>query len=149
MRQTQILVHCKMLLMSLTPSHYFLRASSEFQVVAASAEKALRSLSYEFLQNRTKKLVELEVTAPKYFRVVIEKRSDPEVRNLIIPSIKEAKGTSIDVWLNHDGEEIDDATSNAKLFLKTLLTLLPVAPWIGLRFQESGKEKKKWREFTC
>ena len=134
--------------MSLTPGHYFLRASSEFQVVAASAEKALRSLSYEFLQNRTKNLVELEVTSPRYFRVIIEKRSDPEVRNLIIPSIKESKGSSIDVWLEQDRAEFEEAISHARLFLKTLLPLLPVAPWTGLRFHESGKEKKKWRELT-
>ena len=131
---------------ALTPRHYFLRASSEFQTVADSAEKALRSLGYEFLQNKTKTLVELEVVAPIYFRIVIEKRKDPEVRNLLLPSIKEAKGTSIDVWFDQEGSE--EAISNSKLFLKTLLPLLPATPWTGLRFQESGKEKKKWRELT-
>lgn len=129
-------------------SHYFLRASSEFQDVATSAEKALRNLNFAFLRNMTKDLVELEVVEPGYFRIVIEKRRDPEVRNLILPSIKEAKGTSIDLWFDTDQAENKETPINAKLFLKTLLPLLPVSPWIGLRFRESGKEKKKWHELT-
>ncbi|MDG7001427.1 MAG: hypothetical protein JRN15_20205 [Nitrososphaerota archaeon] len=129
-------------------NHYFLRASSEFHEVVNGAEKALHNLNFTYLRNMTKELVELEVVNPGYFRIVIEKRRDPEVRNLIIPSIKEAKGTSIDLWFDSNLEENRETIQNSKLFLRALLPLLPVLPWIGLRFRESSKEKKKWQELT-
>lgn len=122
--------------------NFFLRASNGFNIVASSAEKALQSLNFQFLRNMTDNLVELEVVTPEYFRVVIERRTDPVVRSLILPSIHEAGGSSIDV--RFDQGKSDEGVKNARLFLKTLVSLLPAPPWTGLRFRESGREKKRW-----
>ena len=100
------------------------------------------------MQNRTKELNEFEVTKPVYFRIVVEKRKDPEVSNLLLPSIKEAKGCVVDIWFlqEHSDEEYARAFSCARNFLKALVSSLPCPPWEGLRFRESGKEKKRWKE---
>ena len=124
--------------------HYFLRASSEFNDVQSAARKALTGLNFEFLQNKTEDLVELEVVSPRYFRIVIARRTEPEVQSLIMPSIKQAKGTSIEVRFDVDSGRTDDSANDAKLFLRTLMPLLPAPPWKGLRFRESGREKKRW-----
>ncbi len=128
--------------------HYFLRASSDFDSVKSSAEKALKSLNFDFLQNTVRDLVELEVVNPRYFRVVIEKRADPEVQNFILPSIKQAKGTSIDVRFDAGKIPSQEAIADAKQFLRKLVSLLPSPPWAGLKFRESGREKKRWMEVT-
>jgi hypothetical protein len=87
--------------------------------------------------------VEFEVLSPEYFRIVLERRSDPEVQSLVFRSVKRAKGTLIDIRLDHK-----KAYSEAKLFLGALADLLPVSPWSGMRFLESSRERKKWTELT-
>jgi hypothetical protein len=87
--------------------------------------------------------VEFEVVSPEYFRIVLERRDDPEVQSLIFRSVKRAQGTFIDIRLDQN-----KAHSEAKLFLGKLADLLPVSPWSGMRFLESGREKKKWTELT-
>lgn len=86
-------------------------------------------------------MVEFEVVVPRYFRVVVERRSDPEVHTFILPSVKRASGTTIDLRLPESG-----AVEEVKLFAKTLVSLLHVFPWTGLRMLESHREKKKWLE---
>ena len=50
--------------------HYPLTASTDFALTASSAETALRKEGFEFIQNRTKDLVEFEIEKPTYFRIV-------------------------------------------------------------------------------
>lgn len=85
--------------------------------------------------------MEFEVVVPKYFRVVVERRSDPEVHTLILPSINRARGTTID--LRMEGSE---TVQEVRHFVKTLVSLLSVSPWAGLKLLESHKEKRKWLE---
>jgi hypothetical protein len=125
--------------------HVFLRASTDFNVLIGKAETCLRQTRYEFFQNRGRNLVEFEITKPVYFRIVVEKRADPEVGNILLPSIKTAKGSTLDIWF--DEEESAGAVEAAKLFVNGLVVTLPVPPWEGLRFRESGKERKKWGQF--
>lgn len=94
------------------------------------------------MRNQTKDLVEFEIITPKYFRVVVEKRNDPEVHTFILPSVKSGKGTTID--LRFEQSESD----KARLFLRTLIGLLSASPWSGLRMLESRNEKRKWLEFA-
>ncbi|MDG6998043.1 MAG: hypothetical protein JRN15_02900 [Nitrososphaerota archaeon] len=122
-----------------SPKHYFLRASNDFSEIVSAAESSLRKLSYEFLRNETKELVEFEVVSPKYFRVVVEKRSDPEVHTFILPSVKRMSGTTIDLRFQESG-----TIEAVRLFIRTLLVILPEPPWSGLRFLESRSEKRKW-----
>lgn len=127
--------------------HYPLTASTDFALTASSAETALRKEGFEFIQNRTKDLVEFEIEKPAYFRIVIQRRTDPEVGNFLLPSIKAARGCHIDVWLSRDlviGK--NDSDSSVKVFLRSLVQSLPSPPWEGLKFRESGKVKKKWKE---
>ena len=98
-------------------------------------------MSYEFLRNETKELVEFEVVVPRYFRVVVERRSDPEVHTLILPSIDRARGTTIDLRMPES-----KAVQEVRHFVRTLVSLLSVSPWTGLRLLESHKEKRKWLE---
>lgn len=126
--------------------HIFLKASTDFPVLVESTEKCLHELQFEFLRNKGHDLVEFEITKPEYFRVLLEKRKDPEVGNLLMPSIKTAKGSTLDIWF--DQEESKNSKQNATLFARSLLPTLPTPPWEGLRFRESGKEKKKWMEFV-
>ena len=126
--------------------HIFLKASTDFPVLVESSEKCLRQLNFEFFQNRGRDLIEFEITKPNYFRVLVEKRKDPEVGNLLMPSIKTAKGSTLDIWFEQSDSV--DSMENAKLFASSLLPMLPSPPWEGLRFRESGKEKKKWTEFA-
>ena len=79
--------------------------------------------------------------APKYFRVVVERRSDPEVHTFILPSVKRASGTTIDLRFQETG-----MVGEIRLFVKTLVGALPKFPWAGLRLMESCKEKRKWLE---
>ncbi len=106
----------------------------------------MRQLNFEFFQNRGRDLIEFEITKPAYFRIVVEKRKDPEVGNLLIPSIKTAKGSTMDIWFDED--ESIGSKENAKQFVGNLLPSLPTGPWEGLKFRESGREKKKWTEFA-
>ena len=122
-----------------SPKHYFLRASNDFSGIVSAAEESLRKLSYGFLRNETKELVEFEVISPKYFRVVIEKRSEPEVHTFVLPSVKRMSGTTIDLRFQESG-----AIEEVRLFVKTLVGVLPAPPWSGLRFLESRSEKRKW-----
>ena len=127
-------------------NHFPLKASTEFQLLLDSTEKCLSTLQFEFLQHKTRDVAEFEIVKPHYFRVVLERRKDPEVSNFILPSIKAAKGTCVDIWLDTDqAQEVKlEAFENAREFLKSLVASLPVEPWIGLRFRESGREKKRW-----
>jgi hypothetical protein len=129
-----------------TSDHVFLKASTDFHVLTENTEACLRMLNFEFFQNRGRDLIEYEITKPIYFRVLVEKRKDPEVGNLLIPSIKTAKGSTMDIWF--DEEESRGSMDNAKRFVNSLLPALPDRPWEGLKFRESGKEKKKWMEFS-
>jgi|SRR5579872_6516702 len=126
--------------------HVFLRASTEFSILTQNTETALRELDFEFFQNRGRELIEYEITKPVYFRVLVEKRKDPEVGNFLIPSIKTAKGSTLDIWFDED--ESSGSKESARQFVQHLLQSLPERPWEGLKFRESGKEKKKWMEFT-
>jgi hypothetical protein len=129
--------------------HVLLRASTDFVVLAGNAETCLRGLNFEFFLNRGRDLVEFEITKPIYFRIVVEKRKDAEVGNLLLPSIKTAKGCTLDFWFNESEAGFQSESQGyAKLFLKSLMTTLPSPPWEGLKFRESGKEKKKWGQFV-
>jgi len=125
--------------------HIFLTASTDFALTASSAETALRKDGFDFTQNRTKDLVEFEIEKPVYFRIVIQRRTDPEVGNFLLPSIKAAKGCHIDIWLSTDLANGNNEDSCAKRFLRSLVQSLPTPPWEGLKFRESGKAKKKWK----
>ncbi|MDA4112405.1 MAG: hypothetical protein OK439_07680 [Thaumarchaeota archaeon] len=129
-------------------NHFPLKASTDFLILVDSAEKILSRLQYEFLQHKTRDVVEFEVIKPGYFRVVVERRKDPQVSNIVLPSIKPAKGTYIDVWLEIDqGEDLRlESLKNARILLKNLVDSLPEEPWKGMRFRESGRERKKWVE---
>jgi hypothetical protein len=118
--------------------------------MATSGETCLRKEGFQFVQNKTKDLVEFEIEKPTYFRIVIQKRTDPEVGNFLLPSIKAAKGCFLDVWLSSDFDESDarEVLSYVKLFLRALVTSLPTPPWDGLKFRESGKSKKRWKELV-
>lgn len=129
-------------MVSQSPKHYFLRASNDFSGIVSAAENSLQKLSYEFLRNETRELVEFEVVSPKYFRVVIEKRSDPEVHTFILPSVKRMSGTTIDLRFQESG------IVEVRRFVKTLVGVLPAPPWSGLRFFESRSEKRKWLELV-
>jgi hypothetical protein len=130
------------------PNHFPLKASTDYRELVAVAERCLSKLEFEFLQNRGRDLVEFEIVKPPYFRVVMEKRKDPEVRNFLIPSIKASKGANVDLWLDMDQEEEPKARSleNAKDFLRALIASMPVAPWEGLKYRESAAERKRWKE---
>jgi hypothetical protein len=130
----------------MTSDHVFLKASTDFLVLTENTVACLRQLNFEFFQNKGRDLIEYEITKPAYFRVLVEKRKDPEVGNLLIPSIKTAKGSTIDIWF--DEEESRGSKDYAKQFANSLLPALPDKPWEGLKFRESGKEKKKWLEFS-
>ena len=90
--------------------------------------------------------MEFEITKPTYFRILVEKRKDPEVGNILLPSIKQAKGSTVDVWF--DNEESPGSRDNASRLLKSLLATLPSPPWEGLKFREARREKKKWEELS-
>jgi len=128
-------------------NHFPLTTSSDFALTASSAETVLRKEGFEFVQNGTKDLVEFEIEKPAYFRIVIQRRTDPEVGNFLLPSIKAPRGCHIDVWLSND--EVNgknESNSYARVFLKSLVLALPAPPWEGLKYRESGKAKKKWKE---
>ena len=128
--------------------HFLLIVSSDFLLVSAKAESLLRIQGFQFIQNRTKDLVEFEVERPAYFRVVIQRRNDAEVSNFLMPSIKAAKGSFVDVWFSPDQDALSNqkALSDAKQLLRSLESSLPVPPWEGLKFREAGRVKKKWRD---
>jgi hypothetical protein len=130
----------------LASDHVFLKSSTDFSILTENTETSLRELNFEFFQNRGRELIEYEITKPTYFRILVEKRKDPEVGNLLLPSIKTAKGSTMDIWF--DQEESVGSKENAKQFVNSLLPKLPTRPWEGLKFRESGKEKKKWMEFA-
>ena len=134
--------------LSFGTQHYFLKASTDFAELGSLGEKCLSSLGYEFIRNGISDLVEYEILKPAYFRVVIEKRKDPEVGNMLLPSIKAAKGSTIDVRFSADHPESHnhEARLCARSFIKSLVDELPAPPWEGLRFRESGREKKRWKE---
>lgn len=125
-----------------------LTASADFATLSSNAESCLRSGGLAFILNKTKDLVEFEIEKPAYFRVVIQKRMDADVGNFLMPSIKAARGTFLDVWFSsdQDGEQNRLASDLAKQFLKSLVASLPEPPWAGLKFRESGKAKKKWKD---
>jgi hypothetical protein len=132
------------------PNHFPLRASTDYRELAAIAERCLGKLGFEFLQNRGRDLIEFEIVKPRYFRIVMERRRDPEVRNFLLPSIKAAKGAHVDLWLDMDQEEALklEAFENAKTFFRSLVASMPVAPWEGLKFRESAAERKRWMDLT-
>jgi hypothetical protein len=132
------------------PNHFPLKASTDYRELVEIAEKCLGKLEFEFLQNRGRDLVEFEIVKPRYFRIVMEKRKDPEVRNFLLPSIKAAKGTNVDLWLDMDQEEglKIQSLENAKNFFRTLVASMPIAPWEGLKFRESAAERRRWEEIT-
>ncbi len=125
-----------------------LTASAEFDLLSRNAEACLNEGGFLFIQNRTKDLVEFEIQKPVYFRVVIQRRKDPDVGNFIMPSIKAAKGSFLDIWFSPDQDEFrnGEASRYAKQFLQSLASSLPAPPWEGLKYRESGKVKKKWKD---
>ncbi|MHB8567793.1 MAG: hypothetical protein ACYC7D_11160 [Nitrososphaerales archaeon] len=124
-----------------------LKASSSFIELVTAAESSLNKLEYRFIRNESSELVEFEITAPAYFRVVIEPRKDPEVHNFILPSIKKASGSTVDLRFALDAGEHDLKVSNeiALRFLQRLVDSLSTKPWEGLRMRESGRERKRWK----
>jgi len=116
--------------------------------LSKTVESSLRNQGFSFIQNRTKDLIEFEVEKPVYFRVVVHRRNDAELGNFLMPSIKAAKGTFLDVWFSPDKDDYynREARACAKQFLRGLESALPEPPWTGLKFRESGKVKKKWKE---
>lgn len=134
----------------LNPNHFPLKTSADYRDIAELAAKSLRKLEFEFLQNRGHDLVEFEVVRPRYFRVVVEKRRDPEVHSFLLPSIKAAKGTHVDLWLDVDqNDQLKlEAFESAKTFFRSLVASMPVAPWEGLKLRESASERKRWLHIT-
>jgi hypothetical protein len=139
--------------------HAFFRVATELNILSATSEACLRKLSYKFIRNGTSNLTEFEVSEPVSIRIVLEKRSDPEVTSsLILPSVKSAKGCNLDAWFTvsegysqgRAAESVDDFSGEAAVrqFLGSLAASLPSPPWAGLSFRESGREKKKWKEFS-
>jgi hypothetical protein len=128
--------------------HYLLTASAEFSLLVAMAETCLKNQGFDFIQNRTNNVVEYEVERPAYFRIVIHRRNDAQVGNFLMPSIKAAKGTFLDVWFSPDQDEFSDhdASQFARKFLRSLADSLPQPPWEGLKYGESGKAKRKWKD---
>ncbi len=92
--------------------------------------------------------MEFEVERPAYFRIVIQRRNDPEVGNFLMPSLKTARGSFLDIWFSSDQDELrnKEAELFARQFLRSLVSTLPESPWEGLKFRESGRAKKKWKE---
>jgi len=135
------------------PETFFLKASTDFQLMQTKSEESLKQLGFMFIRNSTVRLVEFEINEPSYFRVVVEKRNDPRVRNIMLilpPDISSSKGSTVDVRfdLDQDSRKRALAEEHAKNFLKKLLASLPAEPWHGLGFRESRKEKKKWSLFA-
>ena len=130
--------------------HFLLTASAEFSVLTQAAENCLRDEGFAYTQNRTNDLVEYEIERPVYFRIVIHRRNDPDLGNFLMPSIKASKGTFLDIWFSPDqtASKNREAFLFARQFLKSLVKTLPQPPWEGLKFRESGKAKKKWKELT-
>jgi hypothetical protein len=128
--------------------HFLLTASADFTLMSSTAESCLKKEGFVFLQNKTKNLVEFEIEKPVYFRIVIQRRNTPDVGNFILPSIKPAKGSLLDVWFTGDQDDShnQEAIACARQFLRSLVSSLPVAPWEGLKFRESGKTRKKWKD---
>ncbi len=132
---------------------YLLKASTDFQTMQSKSEESLRELGFVFIRNNTSRLVEFEINEPSYFRVLVEKRDDPKVRNIMFilpPQISASKGSIIDVRfdLDQDSQRRSIAETSVRNFLKKLLSSLPSEPWEGLGFRESKKEKQKWVELT-
>jgi len=132
----------------LRSDHLALTASADFVSICRVAELCLTNEGLPFIQNKTKDLVEFEVERPAYFRIVIQTRKDPEVGNIFMPSLKAARGSFIDIWFSPDQDEIHnrEAAGFAKQFLRSLASSLPQQPWEGLKFRESGRARKKWKE---
>ena len=127
---------------------FLLTASSDFLSLSNAVESCLEMQGFLFIQNRTNDLVEFEIEKPAYFRIEIQRRKDADVRNFIMPSIKAAKGSFLDVWFSRDQDNssTEEAIICARQFLRSLVSSLPVAPWEGLKFRESGRAKKKWKD---
>ena len=134
--------------LSIDSRRYFLKASTDFGELASLAEKCLSSLRYEFIRNGVSDLAEYEILKPSYFRIVIEKRKDLEVGNMLLPSIKQAKGSTVEIRFSSDHSERhnQEARMCAQSFVNLMVKELPVPPWEGLRFRESGREKRRWKE---
>ncbi len=133
---------------SVDDDHFLLLASEDFKLMCATTESCLRKMGFHFIQNKTKDLMEFEVETPACFRIVIQRRNDPEVGNFIMPSIKIARGTFLDIWLCGDEDEhrSTECRAYARQFLISLVSLLPEFPWEGLKFQESRRARKKWKD---
>ncbi len=132
---------------------YPLKASTDFKVLLSIAQESLAELGFSFIVNKTERLVEFEVSTPAYFRVVIERRSDPQIRNVMMiipPSISSAKGSTIEVrfGLDENPSSLSVAESSARSFLRSLVAKLPAKPWQGLGFRETRREKKLWIDAT-
>jgi len=130
--------------------HIHLRASLDISELSSAVESCLSKMNFEFIRNGTRDVSEFEIIKPVYFRVLLERRTDPEVRNMLIPSIKQSKGCMVDIWFlrEHNEAERTQAFQNAKQLLRDLLATLPSPPWEGLRFRESGKERKRWQQLV-
>ena len=125
-----------------------LRASTDFKTLAKASEKCLQSLHFSFVTNRTLEVVEYEITQPCYFRVVLEPRKDPKVRNLFLPSITPPSGSTVDIRYDLDADEqsLALAEQSSRNFLRALVSSLPEEPWKSLGFREQGREKRRWQE---
>jgi hypothetical protein len=134
---------------SMNSDSFFLTASTDFASMSSMVESCLEKEGFSFLQNRTNELVEFEIERPVYFRIVVRRRNDAQVTgNLMMPSIRVAKGTFLDVWFPMDQDEVlnEEAMTFARAFLGKLLASLPEDPWRRLGFREANKVKKKWKE---
>jgi hypothetical protein len=118
--------------------------------MAEKSEEVLRKLGFEFIKNETNRLVEFEVQRPAYFRVVVEMRSDPNARNLMLlipPHISARSGCTLEIRFGIDDspEGIRNAERSAREFIWHLVTSLPEKPWARLGFRERLVQEKKWR----
>ena len=107
------------------------KTSTDFDSLGKLIEKCLTDLHFQFIANRADGLVEYEIPAPNYFRVLVERRTDAEVHNyLILPSIHAAKGCTIDLRFSLDQNKDQEtlAKSDATRLLKALLASLPGNP---------------------
>lgn len=126
----------------------YLKASTDYRNLVSVTEECLSKLDFEYRRNGTSSLAEFEIVTPAYFRVVIEPNKIPKTRNLLIPSIGSATGSTIEISLGLDpsAEEEVHASEISREFLRSLAESLPIKPWKGLDLRESFREEKRWKE---
>lgn len=125
-----------------------LKASQSPEEIRSATERSLTTLGYSFIRNGTERLCEYEISSPKYFRIVIESRQDPEVHNFIIPSIRSPTGCTIEIRFGLDASAVEFRNSSlcASNYLQKLSENLSHPPWQGLRQREVGRERRRWKD---